>query len=112
MGITGKGLSRAGIISVKELLENGLERGSVLYFLQKARERRWKAIFIDPNAKGVHNGMETIKKSIDILSLWGYFSKSLYILAHSAAGGYIVRYLVDRDSANDSFVSTINALVF
>lgn len=102
--ITGKGLSRAGIISVKELIESGIERGSVYYFLLKARQRQWNTIFVDPNALGTSFGMKAVEKSLDVLL--SSHSGPLYILAHSAAGGYLVRYLLDKHDPK------INGIVF
>lgn len=102
--ITGKGKSRAGILTVKHLVETSFEVGSVLYPVTQAAARGWNVVLLDPNARGAYNGMDVTSKSLDHVALKG----PLYVLAHSAAGGYLVRYMMD----NNSLVNQISGLVF
>jgi hypothetical protein len=98
--MTGKGKSRAGILSVKHLLISGMEVGSASYHIDQALSRNWHVVCLDPNAWGTHHGMEVLEKSLDQLLLLdndgGAARKTgpVAILAHSAAGGYLVRYLL------------------
>jgi hypothetical protein len=131
--ITGKGLSRAGIISIKELIEQGLEQGSVLYFLGQARKRHWNVVCLDPNALGEDHGMKVVTLSMNAIatspsstttkehsistsgttfSRYDGHGDEIYILAHSAAGGYLVRYLADPNIDNQLWKHIIKAIVF
>jgi hypothetical protein len=94
--MTGKGKSRAGILSVKHLLISGMEVGSASYHIEQALFRNWNIVCLDPNAWGTHHGMEVLEKSLDKLLLDDGAKKKghVAILAHSASGGYIVRYLL------------------
>ncbi|KAL3939266.1 MAG: hypothetical protein SGARI_001434, partial [Bacillariaceae sp.] len=94
--IPGKGDSRAGILSTRQMVLSGMEAGSTEFFLEQARGIGMAVVLLDPNARGPQSGMTCLE-----LSLTKLFEKDdnqqrrpLYILAHSAAGGYLVRYLL------------------
>jgi hypothetical protein len=82
--MTGKGKSRAGILSVKHLLISGMEVGSASYHIEQALSRNWNVVCLDPNALGTHHGMEVLEKSLDKL-LGQDSQKSL--LSSSSPGG-------------------------
>lgn len=109
MVFTGKGKSRAGILSVRELLVSGLERGSAMYHIQQATQRGWKVIVLDPNARGKTEGLVLIRWSLDHLDWTGI--SPIYILSHSAAGGYLVHYLLEGDHRQE-LLARMHGLVF
>ena len=108
--MAGKGKSRAGILSVNQLVISGIEIGSALFHLHQARKRGWAVILLDPNARGMEKGMDTVERSLT--HLFGSWTDApLHVLAHSAAGGYLVRYLL-LGPARTSLLENIRALVF
>jgi hypothetical protein len=118
--ITGKGKSRAGVMSVKHVVESGIEVGSALYHLVEAKKRRNAMMFdtillLDPNARGVQNNMDTLDRSLTFLfsssSPPAQVRRPLYILAHSASGGFLTRYLL-LGQARHEMLNDICALVF
>jgi hypothetical protein len=106
--IAGKGKSRAGVLSMKQLMLSGTEQGSAMFHIQQARTRGLDAILLDPNARGKGEGAVLVRSSLDHLD-WS--KKNVYILAHSAAGGYLVRYLLEGDKRQE-LRSSIRALAF
>lgn len=113
MVFTGKGKSRAGVLSVRELLVSGLERGSAIYHVDQAVQRGWSVIVLDPNARGKTEGMALVRWSLEHLE-WNQPSLAkhpIYILSHSAAGGYLVHYLLEGNH-REKLLSSINGLVF
>ena len=113
MVFTGKGKSRAGILSIREILVSGLERGSAIYHIHQAIRRAWSVIVLDPNARGETEGLVLIRESLDHLEWNEAFlaKRPVYILSHSAAGGYLVRYLLEGAHRHE-LRSSINGLVF
>ncbi len=109
MVFTGKGKSRAGVLSVRELVVSGLERGSAIYHIQHAIQRGWRVIILDPNARGKTEGLLLIRCSLDYL-VWNSISL-VYILSHSAAGGYLVHYLLEGEHRQE-LLTRIQGLVF
>jgi hypothetical protein len=115
--MTGKGISRAGLLSVKQLLTSGIEHGSAAYHIHQAIKRGWHVIVLDPNAKGPRSGMEVIAKSLDVLlffderpeSISNQIGNTIYFLCHSASGGYLVRYLLQQDRP---FQRRVKAIAF
>ena len=133
---TGKGKVRAGIFSRHHLMTTGLEPSTALPFLYEARERGMNCVVIDPNARGDREGMDTFEVSIR-----GLFEEqfelvdeedndesstecdmgaiipandvdgSIYVLAHSAAGGQLVRYLLDQQEGAP-LLSRIHCIAF
>jgi hypothetical protein len=113
MVFTGKGKSRAGILSVRELMVSGLERGSAIYHIHQAMKRRWSVIVFDINARGKTEGMSLVRRSLDNLN-WNepsFVKHPIYILSHSAAGGYLVHYLLESDQ-RQKLLSSINGVAF
>lgn len=108
--LPGKGKSRAGILSVVELLVSGLERGSALYHVQQASKRGWSIVLLDPNASGKTEGSVLIRWSLDCLATV-IQDRPLYLLAHSAAGGYLVQYLL-QGKFRQELLSSIQRLAF
>ena len=116
--ITGKGKVRTGIFSRRHLLTSGVECSTALPMVREAKRRGMKVAMIDPNARGEREGMSTFEMSVRALfghTDWdkegtenerGPFTSEffnpylhdcpLYVLAHSAAGGQLCRYLLDQ----------------
>lgn len=99
--IPGKGDTRAGIMSTKQIVLSGMEEGSAEFFLQQAYQYHNMAVLLlDPNARGTQSGMTCIEQSLT--AVFGQrvadnvdsSRRKIFILAHSAAGGYLVRYLL------------------
>jgi hypothetical protein len=99
---TGKGKVRAGIFSRLNLLTSSIEESTALPYLKEASKRGMKAVILDPNARGDRNGMDTYEKSMEFIFGKGLYlqqqhqSTSLFILAHSASGSQLTRYLMDK----------------
>ena len=125
---TGRGKVRAGIFSRFHLLTAGIEVGTAWHNIREARIRDMGVVIIDPNARGEQEGMETFKRSVVGLftraaervrniSRHGHevveqpmsaHASSIYILAHSASGGQLVRHLRE----DPSLLPTIRAIAF
>ena len=134
---TGKGKVRAGIFSRHHLLTTGLEPSTALPLLYEARNRGMNCVLIDPNARGDGVGMDTFEVSIRSLfeqrrSITQEENEdsdsegdietrttipaddadgSIYVLAHSAAGGQLVRYLLAQQDG-ESLLSRIRCITF
>jgi len=131
---TGKGKVRAGIFSRHHLLTTGLEPSTAWPLIYEAKNRGMNCVIIDPNARGDIVGMDTFKVSIrglfeeqnntskedETVSTANHETRaiipsnidsSIYILAHSAAGGQLVRYLLDQQK-DAPLISRIRCLAF
>lgn len=133
---TGKGKVRAGIFSRHHLLTTGLEPSTALPLLYEAQNRGMNCVVIDPNARGDGVGMDTFEVSIRGLFEQRSMTKernedrnnteeletraaipaddidgSIYVLAHSAAGGQLVRYLLAQQDG-ESLLSRIRCITF
>ena len=108
-----------GIFSRHHLLTTGLEAATALPLLCEARDRGMNCVLIDPNARGDRHGMATFEVSMRRL----FFEPppsvkegdrcsegeetiakeavlpegAIDVLAHSAAGGQLVRYFMQRE---------------
>ena len=109
---TGKGKVRAGIFSRRFLLTAGLESSTALPMVIEAAQRQMSVVIFDPNARGDRKGMDTFEKSFN--AVLGHLDhvgekdsetaiiedvpskRALYIVAHSASGSQLVRYMLDR----------------
>ncbi|KAL3943250.1 MAG: hypothetical protein SGBAC_002695 [Bacillariaceae sp.] len=129
MILCGKGKSRAGVLSVKQLVLSGVESGSAVYHILQAEEQKMSVILLDPNAWGESRGMEVVNHSLTYFfggetttrtkeegtrrtpALAGLSKRPLYILAHSAAGGYLARYL-SQGFARETLLRQINRVAF
>jgi len=103
--IAGKGRSRAGILSVKHLMVSGFEKGSAVHSVLQAAKRGLAVVLLDPNARGVENGFDTVTRSLQQLALKG---QRVYVHAHSAGGGFLVRHLLNDHDLLDQ----IDAVIF
>lgn len=121
----GKGTSRAGVLSTKQLLLSGMEAGSGVYHILQAYEQEMSVILLDPNAWGENKGMEVVYHSLTYLfggetdavegpaitASAGLSRRPLYILAHSASGGYLTRYL-SQGVAREILLNQIRRIAF
>lgn len=126
---TGRGKVRAGIFSRFHLLTAGIEVGTAWHNIREAMIRDMGVVIIDPNARGEQEGMETFKRSVIALFARAAdrirnaskhehkstqqhsaarHASSIYILAHSASGGQLVRHLRE----DPSLLPTIRAIAF
>ena len=128
---TGRGKVRAGIFSRHHLLTGGIELGTAWHSVREARRRDMGVAIIDPNARGEQEAMDTFDRSVRRLFLdaprfdampsfrsqESFLSESnrtpsrshsIYVLAHSASGGQLVRHL--RQDA--TLLSRIRAIAF
>ncbi|KAL7514856.1 hypothetical protein ACHAXN_012266 [Cyclotella atomus] len=126
---TGRGKVRAGIFSRFHLLTAGIEVGTAWHNIREARTRGMGVVIIDPNARGEQEGMETFKRSVVALFTRAAdrirksskhehettqqhsaakHASSIYILAHSASGGQLVRHLRE----DPSLLPSIQAIAF
>jgi len=133
---TGKGKVRAGIFSRHHLLTTGLEPSTAWPLIYEAKNRGMNCVIIDPNARGDSVGMDTFKvsirglfeeqnntsKEVETVStsanhderraiIPSNIDSSIYVLAHSAAGGQLVRYLLDQQK-DAPLLSRIRCLAF
>ena len=119
---TGRGKVRAGIFSRHHLICTGLERSTALPFIHEARHRNIHVVLIDPNVHGETHGFTTFTKSMNFLQ--SYYDQNelmewydpcchrrdLYILSHSASGGHLVRYFLDK--CQTQYLRNIRAIAF
>lgn len=105
---TGKGKVKAGIFSRRHLLTSGMEASTALPMVLEAARRNMSCVIFDPNARGDRLGMDTFEKSFEVVL--GHLdhttrdecaphvpsNRALYIVAHSASGSQLVRYMLDR----------------
>jgi hypothetical protein len=100
---TGKGKVRAGIFSRKHLLTTGMEPSTALPLIYQAKRRHMRLVLLDPNARGDRLGMATFEQSMEhLFSMSGIVpAEGIYVLAHSAAGAQLVRFLHDKQVVRD-----------
>ena len=121
---TGKGKVSAGVFSRHHLLTTGLEPSTALPLLREAQSRGMNCVVIDPNARGDKVGMQTFEVSLRSLFHENGSSEVeedthipvtgdgyIYVLAHSAAGGQLVRYLLNQDHGA-SLLPRIRSITF
>jgi len=92
---TGRGQVRAGIFSRQALLTHSIELGSASNVVQLAKQRNMQTILVDPNAYGERYGMEQLHVVLKYY-LTLQLQRPIYLWAHSASGGHLVRYLMDH----------------
>lgn len=80
-----------------------------MFHIHQAIKREWNVVVLDPNARGKMEGLQLIGQSLDHLEWNGY--APVYILSHSAAGGYLVHYLLAGQHRLE-LLSRIQGLVF
>ena len=105
---TGRGKVKAGIFSRQHLLTSGMESSTALPMVVEATRRKMTVVIFDPNARGDRKGMESFEKSFEVVLghlkvdqsepavQHGPSKRALYIVAHSASGSQLVRYMLDR----------------
>ena len=105
--VTGRGFCRAGILSTRHTIESGVEVGSAMHPIVMALERKMEVVILDPNARGNIQGLDTLFRSLDSRVLAPYLQhRPIYILAHSAAGGYLVQYLLQQPATAATTTTT------
>lgn len=124
---TGRGKVRAGIFSRKNLICAGLETATALPMIRDAVTRNLHVAIIDPNVHGDAMGFDCFQKSMDFLQPYfdveekslllsdttarkGFSSREMLILSHSASGGHLVRYFLDKSTS--TFLRNIRAIAF
>jgi hypothetical protein len=125
---TGRGKVRAGIFSRQHLIGTSIEAATAMPLVRDAVSRNLYIVILDPNVHGDRNGFVTFEKSMEYLS--GYFNvekqeeerrdnnsarremscRDMYVLSHSASGGHMARYFLDR--CNSAFLRNIRAVAF
>lgn len=111
---TGRGKVRAGIFSRKHLMcGSGLEIATAVPFVRGACSRGYHVVIMDPNTNGEAHGFENFQKTMRFLEDGGIAKSGLYILSHSASGGHLARYFLDR-SVDDCghLLNSIRAVAF
>lgn len=123
---TGKGKVRAGIFSRQHLLTSGMESSTALPMIVEAKKRQMSVVIFDPNARGDRYGMTTFEKSFEVVlghldhtntdnsqmpaaEEHGPSKRALYIVAHSASGSQLVRYMLDR---SHGYLPYLRAIAF
>lgn len=125
---TGRGKVRAGIFSRQHLICSGLESATAVPIVREAMARRMNVIIPDPNVHGDRMGFVTFEKTMDHIAsiLHGggddagkvavetaqsvpLEARDLYVLSHSASGGHLARYLLDK---SDQYLPHIRAIAF
>lgn len=109
---TGRGKVRAGIFSRMHVMCAGLESATAIPMIREAAARHINVIVLDPNVHGDANGFVTFTKCMD-----HYYHKmndslnetGLYVLSHSASGGHMARYLLDKP---DDVLAHFHAIAF
>lgn len=115
--ITGKGKVGAGIFSRQHIQTTGIEPSTALFTIKEAQSRNMNVVMLDPNANGERMSYIAIEKSMS--KIFDYIENSsdensvsqypLLIQAHSAAGGNIVRYLMDK---SECYLQHLQAIAF
>jgi hypothetical protein len=122
---TGRGKVRAGIFSRQHLICSGLESATAVPIVREAQRRRLNIIIVDPNVHGDSQGFVVFEKTMDYLSTLALSEHSraqpeqsddapltardLYVLSHSASGGHLARYLLDK---SERYLPHIRAVAF
>jgi hypothetical protein len=123
---TGNGKVRAGIFSRYHLLTTGLDQSTALPLLCEARSRGMNCVVIDPNARGdgfdvsirrLFEEQGSLLEKDAQLRTSGIIPAddvhgSVYVLAHSAAGGQLVRYLLNQQQLDAPLLPRIRCITF
>ena len=135
---TGRGKVRAGIFSRHHLICTGLERSTAIPYIHEAIHRNIHVIIVDPNVHGETHGYNTFTKSMNFFQSYynceldskneamsqtsnhvasheesipnNPFCRDMYILSHSASGGHLVRYFLDK--CQTQYIRSIRAIAF
>ena len=116
---TGKGKVRAGVFSRQHLLISGIEKATALLMVRDAIRRNMSIAILDPNARGDRYGMAAYEQSMAVLfgpsSCLDSSTESpadtfpIYVLAHSASGAQLARYL---QTTGQHIMSRLRSIAF
>ena len=114
---TGRGKVRAGIFSRHHLICSSMESSTALPIVREALIRGMNIVIPDPNVHGERDGYESFRKTMQsVFRQWEeptcdipLGSRDLYILSHSASGGQLARYLLDK---SDAYLPHVKAIAF
>ena len=121
---TGRGKVRAGIFSREHLIGSGMEMATAIPSVREALRRNMNVIIVDHNVRGEVNGFVDFAKSLDCIAArlasqskfaGGECQPStpdqhdFFVLAHSASGGHLCRYLLEKQLP---YLPTIRAIAF
>jgi len=135
---TGRGKVRAGIFSRQNLIATGMEAATALPLVREARHRGLDVILVDPNVHGDRWGFVAFEKTMNFIAdrcsggsdgtasittavddgeeqprerqqQTGASNLDLLVISHSASGGHLARYLLDRP---DDSLSQFRAVAF
>jgi len=134
--VSGRGHSRAGIFSRRQLLVSGIEAATALNTVKEGRKRGWNVVLMDhysqpPPHSAFHNEtMDSFESSLEAIfgnnheqgspsqysssassSTFDCSQGPLYILAHSASGGKLVVSLLEG-KARQYLLPRIGGIVF
>jgi len=115
---TGRGKVRAGIFSRQNLMSTGLETATAVPVLRECVARNLNIIVVDPNVHGERLGFVTFEKTMNYVARQACSVSNnnankrcseQVILSHSASGGHLARYLLDKP---DNYLDRIRAVAF
>jgi hypothetical protein len=109
---TGRGKVRAGIFSRQNLLCTGLEMSTAIPMVRDAVQRGLHVILADPNVHGEQLGFVTFSRTMDFFEPHYATShrRDLYVVSHSASGGHMARYFLDKSES--AYLRNIRAIAF
>jgi hypothetical protein len=108
---TGRGKVRAGIFSRQNLICTGLEMSTAIPMVRDAVQRGLYVILVDLNAHGEQLGFVTFSRTMDFFEPhYSSHYRDLYAVSHSASGGHMVRYFLDKSES--VFLRNIRAIAF
>jgi hypothetical protein len=115
---TGRGKVRAGIFSRHHLICSGLESATAVPIVREALRRRLNILIVDPNIHGESQGFVVFEQTMNFLASLSTTNSAgdapltacdLYVLSHSASGGHLARYLLDK---SEHYLPHIRAIAF
>lgn len=122
--VNGRGRSSAGIFSRKQLMTSGIEAATALSTVHECRKRGMTVILLDHYSNEPQEEMAHFEASLKAVfgdndeDSWHTASKTtfnrrgpLYVIAHSASGGKLVRSLLDGN-ARRYLLPRIRGIVF
>jgi hypothetical protein len=108
---TGRGKVRAGIFSRQNLICTGLEMSTAVPFVRDAVQRGLHVVLADPNVHGDAHGFRTFSRTMDFFEPhYSSIRDDLYVLSHSASGGHITRYFLEK--SDTPYLCSIRAIAF
>jgi hypothetical protein len=99
------------------LIYSGLEMATAVPLVRDAVIRNLNVAIVDPNVHGEASGFITFQRTMDFLEA-GHYGMSqvdssgyMYVVSHSASGGHIVRYFLDKSDGCE-FLRNIRSIAF